>query len=418
VSGARRFIANLRSLVFAAIIGALCGCASAIFLVGLDRITAERLRTPYLLYLLPLAGLVIGAIYEKLGESIRGGNDLVIDTIHDDGPEIPLRMAPLVLVGTWLTHLFGGSAGREGTAVQMGASLADFVANRLRRFGASRTALVAAGVAGGFGSVFGTPIAGTIFGLEFVVRGRIEVRAFAPALTAAVAGDMVTLALGVRHTRYPNVGSLALSPVVVAKWIVFGVVVALVSTAFVELTHALKDYGKRRVPSLPLRMFFGGLAVVGLTYVVGTRDYLGLGVPTILRAFDDAALPVDAFAWKLVFTAITVGAGFLGGEVTPLFFVGATLGNLLGRILGLPLDLAAAVGLATMFGCASHTPLALSIMAVELFGAHALPHVMIVSAVAFLCAGHRGIYRAQRVPAEPSLAAPSHDVQEGHDTPR
>jgi H+/Cl- antiporter ClcA len=384
-------------LLLGALVGVACGVASAIFLRSLDAATRFRDRHELIVYALPLAGLILGALYDRWGKPIRGGNNLVIDTVHEDSPQLPLRMAPMVLVGTVLTHLFGGSAGREGTAVQMGASLADAIAHRFRLVVEARRELLAAGIAGGFGSVFGTPIAGVIFGLEVVTMGRIEYHALVPALVASLVGDWVTRALGVVHTPYPAVPTLALTPLVLGKWIVFGVAVALVAIAFVELTHRLKRLLERRVRWLALRMLLGGALLVVLWKLVGTSRYLGLGVPTIVQAFSDPSLPWAAFALKLLFTAVTLSAGFLGGEVTPLFFVGATLGALLSHLLGLPLALGAGVGLAAVFGAAANTPLALSIMAVELLGAGALPHVVIVTVVAYLLSGHRGIYPAQRV---------------------
>src|SRR4051812_4425236 len=384
-------------LGFGAVVGAMAGAASAIFLALLDLVTRLRGEHQILIYCLPLAGLVIGWLYERFGQPIRAGSNLIIDTIHDEGPEIPARMAPMVLLGTVLTHLFGGSAGREGTAVQMGASLADAFSHRVRVSPEVRRQLLAAGVAGGFGSVFGTPIAGALFGLEFVVLGRIEYDALVPALVASVIGDMTTRALGIAHTHYPPASPFPLTPLLLLRWVVFGVAVAIVTTAFIELTHLIKRRGERHVPRLPVRMFLGGLVIVGLWKLAGTSDYLGLGVPVIVRAFQDPDLPVYAFALKLLFTAITLGAGFLGGEVTPLFFVGAALGNVLARALGIPLGLGAGVGLAAVFAASSNTPLALSVMAMELLGAPVFPHVVIVCVVAYLLAGHRSIYPAQRL---------------------
>src|SRR5882724_5695885 len=303
----------------------------------------------------------------------------------------------MVLVGTVLTHLFGGSAGREGTAVQMGASLADAVLQRMKLRGSLRRQVLAAGVAGGFGSVFGTPIAGALFGLEFIVLGRIEYDALLPALTASLVGDMTTRAFGIEHTHYPSPAALALSPLLLAKWAVFAAALALATRAFIDLTHFLKKHGERRIPRLPIRMFVGGLLVVLLWRVLGTSDYLGLGVPMIVRSFSDAALSPYAFAWKLVFTAVTLGAGFLGGEVTPLFFVGAALGNVLARGLGLPLSMGAGVGLAAVFAAASNTPLSLSVLAVELLGANLFPHAVIVCVLTYLMSGQRSIYTAQRL---------------------
>ncbi len=392
-----RLTALVQWICWGALIGVACGAASALFLHLLDLATAFRRAQESIVYALPLAGLALGAVLQRYGASTKAGNSLVIDTIHDDGPEIPLRMAPLALFGTIATHLFGGSAGREGTAVQMGASLTDFMAQRFGLRGKLRQDLLAAGVAGGFGSVFGTPLAGTLFGLEFIVLGSLRYRALVPALVAAVVGDQVTLALGIVHTPYPSVPELSLTLTVLAKWLVFSLAIAATTVAFIELTHRLRQASERYITAPPLRLFAGGLAVVLLWKLWGTGDFLGLGVETIVRSFEDPTLPSSTFAAKLLFTAVTLGFGFLGGEVTPLFFIGAALGNLLARALELPLELGAGVGMAAVFAAASNTPLALSIMAVELLGASVLPHVVVVCVLAFVLTGHRGIYPAQRL---------------------
>jgi H+/Cl- antiporter ClcA len=380
-------------------VGLACGAASAAFLLLLEHATIVRGHHEALVYALPVAGIALGFVYERWGAPIKGGNNLVIDTIHDASPQIPLRMAPMVLVGTVLTHLFGGSAGREGTAVQMGASLADDIAHR---FGADsdqrlRRLVIVAGIAGGFGSVFGTPIAGAVFGLEVLVIGRVELRVLFPAVVASFTGDWVTRHLGVVHTPYPHVAYVPLEPLVIAELALIGAAMALASISFIELTHHLKALLEKRLPRLPARMFVGGCAVVAMWSILGSSDYLGLGVPMILRAFSDPRLPSYAFAAKIVFTAVTLASGFLGGEVTPLFFVGATLGSVMARLLGLPIELGAVVGLAAVFGAAANTPIALSIMAAELCGPSVLPHVLFVTLIAFLLSGHRGIYPSQRV---------------------
>ena len=379
-----------------AAVGIACGAASAVFLLLLDSVTRFREAHEVIVYSLPIAGLLIGVVYERWGKPIEGGNDLVIDTIHDGSTQLPLRMAPMVLVGTVLTHLFGGSAGREGTAVQMGASLADAIAHALRLAKEARRQLLAAGIAGGFGAVFGTPIAGALFGLEVASVGRIETEALVPALVASLVGDWVCRHLGVVHTAYPAMPLVELTPLVLAKLAVLGLAMGVTAMAFVALTHGLKKRLAERIPRLPLRMFFGGLVVVLMWKALGTSAYLGLGVPVIVQAFTDPNLPVYAFAAKLVLTSVTVASGFLGGEVTPLFFVGATLGSVLARWLGLPLALGAGAGLAAVFGAAANTPLALSVMAVELLGAGAFPHVVIVTVIASLLSGPRGLYPSQR----------------------
>src|SRR4051812_1570763 len=314
-------------------VGIACGTASAIFLVLLERATSFRQAHEWLVYCLPLAGLGIGLLYDHWGKPIKGGNNLVIDSIHENLAQLPLRMAPMVLVGTVLTHLFGGSAGREGTAVQMGASLADWIAHRLRVKPEVRRQLLAAGVAGGFGSVFGTPIAGTIFGLEVVCVGRIEYEALAPALVAATVGDYVTRQLGIHHTAYPELSPVELTPLVLVKLCAIGLAMALATVAFVELTQRLKRLFERTIPKLAYRMLAGGLTVVAMWKLIGSSDYLGLGIPLIERSFSDTSLPSYAFIAKILFTSVTLASGFLGGEVTPLFVVGATLGSVLAQVL-------------------------------------------------------------------------------------
>jgi H+/Cl- antiporter ClcA len=394
-------VERLKALVqwigIGAVVGVLCGASSALFLYLLDRATAFRNDHEFIVYTLPIAGLLIGWFYERFGRSIEGGNNLIIDTIHDEGPEIPTRMAPMVLIGSVLTHLFGGSAGREGVAVQMGASLADGLSHRLKLTAQVRKQILAAGVAGGFGSVFGTPIAGAIFGMEFITLGSIAYGALVPALVASVIGDMTTRALGIHHSIFPVLMHLDLTPLLLLKWLLFAIAMSATSIAFIELTHRIKKLFEKRSVRLPIRMFVGGLLVILLWKIVGTSDYLGLGVPGILRAFNDPQVPVYAFAAKLIFTAVTLGAGFLGGEVTPLFFIGASLGNVMSRMLGVPLAMGAGVGLAAVFAAASNTPLALSIMAMELMGAPVFPHVVIVCVLAYLLSGHRSIYPAQRL---------------------
>jgi H+/Cl- antiporter ClcA len=396
-TSARRRYEPVVFSVLVVLLGLGCGGASGIFLALLEYATELRGDHEWLVYCLPVAGLAIGWLYERFGQPIKAGNNLVIDTIHDGGPQLPLRMAPMVLVGTVLTHVFGGSAGREGTAVQIGAGLADQLAFRARLAPRWRRQLLAAGVAGGFGSVFGTPAAGAIFGLEFVVLGRVEYEALLPAFTASIVGDLTTRALGIRHAQYPVLTTVPLTPLLILRWCLFALVVAAVSGGFIELTHAIKRYGERWLGRLPWRMALGGLTVVGMWRLVGTSDYLGLGVPMIQRSFEDPTLPHAAFALKWLFTAVTLGAGFMGGEVTPLFFVGAALGNACAGWLGVPLELAAGVGLAAVFAAAANTPWALSIMAVELLGSAALPHVLIVCVLAYVISGRRrSIYPAQR----------------------
>lgn len=215
---AKRHLRVMAEWLFLGILtGVACGIASAAFLHALDWATGFRSDHEAFVYALPLAGLAVGVIYDRFGKPIKGGNNLVIDTADEDSPQLPLRMGPMVFLGTVLTHLFGGSAGREGTAVQMGASPADLTSHRFGVKKETRRQLLAAGIAGGFGSVFGTPIAGAVFGLEVVSVGRMEYDALFPALVAAVVGDLVTRALGLDHSVYPAPAALGLTPLLLAK---------------------------------------------------------------------------------------------------------------------------------------------------------------------------------------------------------
>ena len=403
-SRALRAVATWATL--SALTGAASGALSAFFLRALDGVTAARLAHPWLLYGLPIAGLALGAADDRVGTTVRKGPNLVLDTLHDDGPELPTRLAPMVLVGTLVTHAFGGSAGREGTAVQMGATAGDFIAHRAGLSRQSRRPILLAGIAGGFGSAFGTPLAGVVFAVEFVRVGRLEYTALLPALIAAFVGDAVARALGAVHTAFPRPCMTELTAELGMRWVAFALTVALTSTLFIECTHRFRAALERRVRGSGARMAIGGLAVVVLATALGTQDYLGLGVPMIVRAFEDPSLPAASFLIKIGFTVLTVGSGFVGGEVTPLFFIGAVLGNVLGRALGIPIDLAAGVGLATVFAAASNAPIALSIMAFELFGPSIVPHVVLVAAIAFAASGRRSIYSSQRFAADKDDSRP------------
>ncbi len=400
----------------AAVVGSLC----AAFLWSLDAATHARFAQPWLLFLLPLGGAAVSLLYRWLGQSVEAGNNLLIDQIHEPGGGIPLRMAPLIFAGTVISHLFGGSAGREGTAVQLGGSVASTAARLARLDAAGLRLMLMAGIAAGFGAVFGTPLAGAIFALEVLAVGRIEMTALIPCLIAALVGDWVCGLWGIHHTAYripfmawPN-GAAPLDPLLVGKAALAGVAFGLAGLTFAEANHALGGWLKKVIPHPALRSMLGGVAVIGLTYAVGTRAYLGLGVwspdptmPTIAGFFTGPAGSWD-WALKLVFTVVTLSSGFKGGEVTPLFFIGAALGNALGVAMGAPVDLFAGLGFVAVFAGAANTPLACTIMGMELFGATHMVPLAVACFVACLCSGHNGIYLSQRIalPKFPSRTLP------------
>lgn len=387
----------VRWIALGAASGALAGLSSWVFLEGLDRVTRFRGDHHWLLYLLPAAGLLLGLVHHHLGGRAMRGSALLIDEIHEPTEWVPRRMAPLVLVGTWVTHLFGGSAGREGTALQMSGSLTDALSRVLRLDADDRRVLLTAALGGGFGAVFGVPLAGAVFALEVLSIGRVRYEALVPALTASLVGDLVVSGLGYEHHARPQL-EVSLDAALLGKLAVAGLAFGLVGAAFAELTHAIKRWMADLVSWPPLRPVLGGAGVVGLAAVVGD-DYLGLSLPLVDRALGGDRLGVAVFALKLLFTAITLGCGFPGGEVTPLFVMGATLGAALATPLHLPVVLLAAVGFVAVFAGAANTPLACTIMGVELFGAGIVVPLAVGCVLAYVFSSHRGIYTSQRIHA-------------------
>ncbi|ADB42914.1 H+/Cl- antiporter ClcA [Spirosoma oryzae] len=389
----------------------LSGTTSAFFLWALDEVTQLRWQHGWLLYGLPLIGVLILWLYQKGGKNAERGNNLLIDEIHQPGGGVPGRMAPLVLLTSLLTHLFGGSAGREGTAVQMGGSIAGVLGRQLRLSEADLRILLMSGIAAGFGAIFGTPLAGAVFALEVLTIGKLRYQALIPCLMASILGDITCAAWGIHHIHYQVAFSHTAIPTfsvpngwLLTKVALAGALFGLAALVFSELTHGLQRLYKTYLPSTYLRPIIGGVLLIGLVWLVGTRDYLGLGVVSqqpngisILNAFHSGGITPWSWFWKLLFTAITLSSGFKGGEVTPLFFIGACLGNLLAGWFNAPVDLFAALGFIAIFAGASNTPLASTLMGLELFGSDNLIFFAIACFVAYFFSGHTSIYSAQRL---------------------
>jgi H+/Cl- antiporter ClcA/PII-like signaling protein len=390
------FSGLLRWLLIASIAGVFAGTASAFLLASLNWATDIRESHRWLIILLPIAGLVVGCLYKYFGSSVEAGNNLILEEVHDPQATIPLRMTPLILLGTILTHLFGGSAGREGTAIQTGASLADQLTKIFGLDAKDRRILLMAGISGGFGSVFGTPLAGAIFGIEVLAIGRLGYDAIFPCFVGAFVGDYITAAWGVHHTIYTVTEVARLTPTSFLAAITAGIAFGLVGMFFAKATHAISHWFKKHIAWSPARPFLGGIIVAAAVFATHSTRYIGLGIPTIVASFS-SHLPWYAFAAKFGFTAITLGSGFKGGEVTPLFFIGSTLGNALSHVLPLPSSLLAAMGFVAVFAGAANTPISSSLMAVELFGPEAGAFAAIACVVSYLFSGHSGIYHAQRV---------------------
>ena len=396
---------TLKWLVITAIVAFLVGISSAGFLKALEWATETRIDNYWLLWLLPVGGFFIGLLYHLFGQDVEAGNNLILDRINLPKGVIPIKMAPLVLIGTIATHLFGGSAGREGTAVQMGGAIADQFGPLFRFKKRDKKLLLISGVAAGFSSVFGTPLAGAIFGLEVFLLGKITYEAILPAFTAAILADYFCQLAGseqyfnISHTHY-HIGHTPDVNIINILWICLaGIAFGLAGLSFSKLTKFFGGLFKKHIKYPPLRPFLGGILVVGLAYLFGNR-YIGLGIPVIENAFLQQEMP-QAFLLKIIFTAVTLGAGFKGGEVTPLFFVGATLGSALSLVIDLPTGLLAGVGFVAVFSSAANTPIATIFMGIELFGHEgghaAIIYIALGCIIAYLFSGHSGIYSSQIV---------------------
>jgi H+/Cl- antiporter ClcA len=389
------------------------GTLVAWFIWLLDRAINFRFAHPWLLWILHIAGVGIHFLYKYSGKNAEAGNNLIMHEIHEPGGGVPARMAPLVMIATIVTHLFGDSAGREGTAVQVGGSLANFFARQFNLTREDLRMLLTTGVAAGFGAVFGTPITGAIFALEVLALGRIKHDALLPCFIASLLADITCGVWGIHHTQYHILFESAektyfnyvhFDLILLITVIIAGILFGLAGFAFAESAHTIKNYSNKWIKQKWMIPIIGGLIIIALTYIIGTQDYLSLGVTnpnknriSIISSFHAGGASYFSWFWKLLFTAITLGMGFKGGEVTPLFFIGAALGNTLGVIMGAPIALMAGLGFIAVFAGATNTPIACTFMGVELFGGANIIYYAIASFTAYYFSGHSGIYHSHRV---------------------
>ena len=382
----------LKWMVLGGVIGLVGGIIGSLFHIGVDTATQARLAHPWVLYLMPVGGLAIVGLYRLTKTEGKGTND-IIASVHF-GEQVPGLLVPVIFVSTVITHLCGGSAGREGAALQIGGGIG-YQAGRLLRLGEKDLPLATlCGMSGVFAALFGTPLTATVFALEVISVGVLYYAGLVPCLTAALTGYLVSVLMGVPPTRFTvTVPGLEVRTMLLV--IVLALLCAVVSILFCRGLHGVEHLLKRTMKNPYLRVAVGAAVLIGLTLLTN-GDYNGAGMEVIGRAIAGQADPC-AWVWKLLFTAITIGCGFKGGEVVPSFFVGAAFGCVAAGWLGLPAGFGAAMGLVSVFCGAVNCPLASIILSVELFGSGDLLYFAMACSISYLISGYCGLYSSQTI---------------------
>ena len=374
--------------------GLLCGVVGSVFHHAVDWATEIRTEHGWLLYLLPAAGLLIAFLYQYTHTNGIGTNN-ILQSIRK-GEHIPLWLVPVIFVSTTITHLFGGSAGREGAALQIGGGIGFKLGSLLKLDDGDHRMATLCGMSAVFAALFATPLTATVFVLEVVAVGLIQYSAFVPCLVSSMSAFGVSKLFGLHTSHYAPVVQ-GLDVMLSVKVVIFAIIVALMSIILCEVLHNIEHAAAKLFKNRFVRAFAGGLLIIGLTLALNTRDYNGAGGDIITLALGGTLNSNWAFLWKLLFTAVTIGFGFKGGEIVPTFFIGATFGCLIGPMLGIPAPLAAALGLVGMFCGVVNCPLASIILSIELFGAGAIPYFALVCGIAYMLSGSYGLYTGSQL---------------------
>lgn len=385
----------IKWLVLATMVGLITGVVGSAFAHGLTYVTRLRTDNPQLILGLPIGGLMIIWFYQISHREHDKGTNMVLAAVREQD-RVPVRVTPLIFVSTLITHLFGGSAGREGAALQMGGSIGNGLARLLKLDRKSINSMIMCGMSGAFSALFGTPMAAAIFSMEVVSVGLMYYAALVPCVVSSLVALAVAQAFGVHgeHFTIIDMPEFALVPAV--KILILAIFCAAVSAVFCQILHVVSDFTKAKIKNAYLRIVAGSILIILLSWILGTTDYLGAGMPVIERAMEGHVRP-EAFFLKMIFTAITLGVGFKGGEIVPTLFVGATFGCFAGGLLGISPSLCAAVGMASVFCGVTNTPISTLLLALELFGMGAFPYMMLGIAVSYMLSGYSGLYHSQRI---------------------
>ena len=385
--------ALMKWLILAVLVGACGGVIGALFHIGVEEATLLREHRPWLLYLLPAAGLLITALYRLTG--VYGvGTNAVLDAVQE-GKKIPFPLLPAIFFGTILTHLCGGSAGREGAALQMGGHIGRHVGQLLRMDDKDRRTATLCGMSALFSALFGTPLTAAVFALEVVSVGALYYAAFVPCIVSALVAYGVSLAFGVHPTRF-TIAVPAVDAMVLVRTAILAVLCAMVSILFCETLHRTEHLACH-VKNPYLRAVVGGCVIIAATVALGTTAYNGAGMEVITEAVEQGQAQPWDFVLKMLFTAVTIGCGFKGGEVVPTLFVGSTFGCAVAPLLGLPAGFSGAIGMVAVFCGAVNCPMASIILSIELFGAEGLSCFALACAIGYMLSGYRGLYSSQTI---------------------
>lgn len=383
----------VRWAILAVITGFLVGGVGILFVKGLGLANTFRGEHPQIILGLPIAGLALVFLYKISNYENDRGTNQIITTLHGES-EIPFRMAPLIFVATITTHLFGGSAGREGAALQLGGSIGNQLGRWFRLDEDDKRLIVMCGMSAAFSAIFGTPLAAVIFAMEMATIGSMQYAAFAPCMISSLIASSFATAMGCHAEAFTitECVNFALTP---ALWIaLLGILCAIVSMIFCQALHASGHLFKKYFKNPYIRIVVGALVIILLTIILQTSAYSGAGVNLIEEAFLGEA-PKAAFLWKIIFTAITLGVGFKGGEIVPSFCIGATFGCLFGSIVGLSPSLCAAVGMVCVFCAVTNSPITSLVIGFEMFGFGCMKYLLIGVAISYMLSGYTGLYAEQ-----------------------
>jgi len=389
---ALRFV---RSIVFAAVVGVAVGLVGVLFHLSVEKATELRTEFPWLLWLLPIGGIAIVWLYKKAGMEKDKGTNFVLEAVRLNN-DLSIKTAPLIFISTVITHIFGGSSGREGAALQIGGSIAEYIGKFTKLDEKDQRVIVMCGMSAGFAALFGTPITAVVFSMEVVSVGVMYYSAIVPCVISAAVGAYIAGLFRIEATSFAITKIPDISVIMSAKVVILGVLCALISMLFcfvLKTAHKLYD----KIPNKMLTAFVGGCVVIGLTYLFGTRDYNGAGMNVITAAAMGEDTRPEAFILKMILTAATLGAGFKGGEIVPTLFVGATFGNVAGKLLGIGSSFGAGLGMAALFCGVTNCPLTSIILSIELFGSEGLLYYAIACAVSYRLSGYYGLYSSQKI---------------------